>query len=370
MVFLSYSWTNRPVAYRVLEALLEEGIPAWIDEQQLELGAKLLPELLQAVSDCDVYLYFVSTSANESEWVREELQHAITREREGSTLIVPIRLVDEPCPLPSLLAGRVYFELDVARGGPRKLASALSEAREGCRSLTGNLSVTLRLADHGLVHSVDLARNIAPPSCFRVAMLSANYESLAEAYWQVSGVQLPRSTRDDPQFEAGASVVDGFHEECRRIIAELPRLVATYGTRDPSAAHFQYFRHGFQRAARVMLHRLAWNIKYLSHLRERSVPDSLASMRNLPSPFCGHRCDFVESHDGKVTLFGRTAVPNHGHPYLHGIPGPWGLTSPFGDLSAAELGDALGDLAALLFLAKSRNSAELPDPAHLRYGLA
>jgi len=66
MIFLSHSWTNKSAARKIVEALATEGLPCWLDEQQLEDGAELRASLRLAISQSDVYLYLVSNAANES----------------------------------------------------------------------------------------------------------------------------------------------------------------------------------------------------------------------------------------------------------------------------------------------------------------
>jgi len=89
--------------------------------------------------------------------------------------------------------------------------------------------------------------------------------------------------------------------------------------------------------------------------------------RTLPDPFDGHHCQFV----AEGVSFGTTTVPPHGHPFAsRKPPGPWGMTSPFGDMLDADVGTALGNLIALRFLAGTLPAVSMPNPEALRYGLA
>ena len=70
MIFLSHSWKNKPAARKLVEALAEQKVPCWLDEQQLDEGVELRASLRDAISQSDVYLYLISCSANQSEWVQ------------------------------------------------------------------------------------------------------------------------------------------------------------------------------------------------------------------------------------------------------------------------------------------------------------
>jgi hypothetical protein len=374
MIFISYSWTTKPAAYRVLESLLREGVPAWIDDQQLRPGAKLLPSLLKAISDCSVYLYLVSAVANASSWVREELEHALSLEHEGRLRVVPVRLIGEDCELPDVLHGRLLHDLDVSRGGVAKLAAA-TRAERGAQEkpLTCNVSATVMLATHGLEHTLDKARDFVESGRLSILMLDRDYNSMADAYWRVSEVMFPSLSREDSRrLEAASRIVTNVHAQCRRAISEIARLARAYAEREPSSPYYHYFQGGFERAVRVLLHHLSWNTQYLQALRDgRNLDEEFMAQLELPEPYCGHDCDFVEEEDGSVIKFGTAQVPAHGHPYGKDAPlVPWGLSSPFGDILERTVGETLGHVAGLMFLAETRDSSDLPKPKLLRYGLA
>ena len=91
-MFLSHSWQNKPAAHKVVEALATERLPCWLDEQQLDYGAELRAALMSAIAKSDIYLYLVSDAANNSKWVRDELEYAVCLEFDKKLKIVPVRL--------------------------------------------------------------------------------------------------------------------------------------------------------------------------------------------------------------------------------------------------------------------------------------
>ena len=64
-------------------------------------------------------------------------------------------------------------------------------------------------------------------------------------------------------------------------------------------------------------------------------------------------------------------VPKYGHPFPRDVKeiSPWGLSSPFADIPASEVGIVVGEILALRFVARSLPSTEIPPPDSLTYGL-
>jgi len=189
MIFLSHSWANKPIARRMVETLALEGLPSWLDEQQLELGTGLRAALLKAIGNCNVFLYLTSTTANESQWVQDELGHALALEHERKIKIVPVRLSGDTSELPSVLTGRLFHSLSVSEGGgAARLAHAI-KALVGSDAAVpegGRISATVRLLSTGLTHTLDEARSGRNGSDIDVLYLDESYERVDDLYWQVS----------------------------------------------------------------------------------------------------------------------------------------------------------------------------------------
>jgi TIR domain len=198
MIFLSHSWTNKPIARQLVEALARESRPAWVDEQQLDPGAELRAGLRDAIAKSDVYLYLVSEAANDSKWVQDELRFALALEFEQKLKAIPVRLAGDDTPLPALLTGRLYSSLDVAQGGgAARLASELRDVAsavvpEGCQ-----VSATIRLLSTGLSQTLEEARLVANDAQVDALFLNERYERLDALYWTLSEVQLPRSAKGE-----------------------------------------------------------------------------------------------------------------------------------------------------------------------------
>jgi hypothetical protein len=368
MIFLSHSWTNKPIARQLVEALARESRPAWVDEQQLEAGAGLRAGLRDAIAKSDVYLYLVSKAANASPWVQDELQFAIGLEFEKKLKAIPVRLAGDDTPLPTLLAGRIFRSLDVAHGGgAARLANELREdaspvVPEGCR-----VSATVRLLPTGLSHTLDEARGVAHQAEVDALFLNEGYERLDALYWTLSEVKFPPAQGKPAELEYTASVVSEMHQQSRRVITELRELIRRYVGLRPDAPHAGYFGAGYLQAIRVFLHQLAWNCEYLTALRDSvPLPPGFVDRKYLVEPFEGHVCDF---EDGTRDVGGVT-VPPHGHPFADDTPPmPWGMSSPFADMLDGDVGKCLGHVIARRFLVGTLPSTEMLSPETLRYGL-
>ena len=364
MVFLSHSWHDKPVARRVVEEFSAEGIPCWLDEQQLDYGEGLRAALRRAISQSHVYLYLVSEAANESRWVQDELEHAVNLETESGLRIVPVRLTDSKASLPSLLSGRVYASLDPMQGGLAQLAQSLSEIREYDHVPDGSrISATVRLAEHGLVHTLGPAR-VYKADCERHVLLIDNqYESLSKHYWEVSEVKFPPIDTQAIESPDIAETVRSVHTQCRRIIRESMAVCRRFSATDSRSDDCNYFDAGHERILHEMLHRLKSNTKYLRHLRgDEAFDQATLSTRSLPEPFDGPTCDLMS--DGRK--IGSVKVPEYARSDTSMLFGR--LYYPFASVFAWDVGKAICHILARRFMAETIQSTEMPAPDTMTYG--
>lgn len=105
--FVSYSHTDKAYATRLAAHLAENGITCWIDHQ-LDYGAQWPRVIERQIDACAAFIVIMTEQANDSTWVRNELEHARRRRKP----ILPLRL-----------SGDVFFGLydahyvDVRGGG-------------------------------------------------------------------------------------------------------------------------------------------------------------------------------------------------------------------------------------------------------------
>lgn len=370
MIFLSHSWSEKSVARRIVESFAKQGLPVWLDEQQLSAGAPLRSNLLNSIAGSQVYLYLVSEKANNSEWVREELQHALSCERDLDLVVVPVRLAGDDTPLPKPLTGRVHHDLSTQAGGPAKLAHDLSAlpnvkvVSPGAR-IAATVRLVARRVEHTLLETEGL---LGDGTTRQTLILDQAFERLDLRYWRLAETRIPGSTQDSPETLARADrSIDDVHAECRRAINGAGALIAEHAHRRTSVRHRYYYTCAIERALHIFLHRLEWNCRYLESWNGATAFGQEAmEERHLPAPFTGHTCEFVVSGQS----IGKVDVPPHGHPWLKGTKlTPLPLSKPFLDMTEGQVGTAIGDLVARRTLAGTLRTPDLPEPDALLYGL-
>lgn len=109
-VFISHSSQDKRFVRTLKRCLHENDIETWVDEDQLELGDKLIEKLEDALVSSSHLVIVLSKASVESDWVRLELKKAIINQRTGLTnKIIPIKL--KKCEIPEELTDLLYGDL-------------------------------------------------------------------------------------------------------------------------------------------------------------------------------------------------------------------------------------------------------------------
>ncbi len=373
MIYISHSWMNKQTVRRLSEAFELDGVPFWVDEQQLEFGEELRSKLRLAISESAVFLYIVSIEANESKWVQDELDQALGLEFKDRLRIIPVRMANNEDELPPALAGRFYATLEVAGGGVVQLIERLTEIPGHDELPSGHcLSATVRLEKHRIVHTLDQARKLKDRTDelrLRVALVDDNYQALDRMYGELSDVHFPSFRGTQEPVKQALEQVDSIHTKSRKIIREIRSICVKFVSTQRDDPDRSFLDAGYVRAIWILTHRLSWNAEYLKGLRnEFQLDEDFFRSRNLPEVFAGHTCDFVQGGE----KLGSVAVPKNAHPWPNGIEEllPWGLSSPFCDMWPDDVGTAVGEILALRFLAGTVEVVSMPESGTLRYGLS
>lgn len=94
-VFFSHSSSDKPLL-REISGYLPRWISAWIDEDELLIGAGLERSLREAIDvESDYLVLFLRRSTIESEWVRKEVAWAMEREAAINRVFVVVVLLDD-----------------------------------------------------------------------------------------------------------------------------------------------------------------------------------------------------------------------------------------------------------------------------------
>lgn len=94
-LFISHSTADDAFVRELREALADHGQDGWIDSRELRGGDPLWPEIQQAIETAGAFVVLISSASYESEWVSDELAHAIEwQKRPGNEQfrVIPILL--------------------------------------------------------------------------------------------------------------------------------------------------------------------------------------------------------------------------------------------------------------------------------------
>jgi hypothetical protein len=86
-VFISHSSKDALIARQLAHRLSEAGLNVWIPEDKILPGDNWAKKVGQALEESDLMVVLVTPQAFESEWLKEEIQYALTAGRYKGRLI-------------------------------------------------------------------------------------------------------------------------------------------------------------------------------------------------------------------------------------------------------------------------------------------
>jgi hypothetical protein len=91
--FISYSSKDQTFAERLCKDLQGAGVCCWFALGNMKIGAKIRPALDESIRGQDKLLLILSKHSIASQWVEQEVETALARERkEGRIILLPIRV--------------------------------------------------------------------------------------------------------------------------------------------------------------------------------------------------------------------------------------------------------------------------------------
>src|SRR5689334_2600082 len=72
-IFLSYSTKNKDYAYRLVDALRDEGFDVWIDNAELRAGDEWWESIVRALRAAAVFVVIMTPESRNSRWVQREI---------------------------------------------------------------------------------------------------------------------------------------------------------------------------------------------------------------------------------------------------------------------------------------------------------
>lgn len=89
--------------------MAQNGFDIWMDVKNIQLGENIVSAIVDGLNKIDIYMIFISHNSNESPWVTEELNIALTKNiKQQKPRIIPVLLDD--CTMPAVLLGRLYLD--------------------------------------------------------------------------------------------------------------------------------------------------------------------------------------------------------------------------------------------------------------------
>jgi len=93
--FISYSGKNQALAERLYADLQSKGVRCWLATEDLKIGDKTRPAIDEAIRTHEKLLLVLSKHSVESQWVEQEVEGALEKERkQNRTILFPIRIDD------------------------------------------------------------------------------------------------------------------------------------------------------------------------------------------------------------------------------------------------------------------------------------
>jgi uncharacterized membrane protein len=108
-VFISHNSKDKPFVRKLAKALEVRNIKCWVDEAEIRLGESLVQKISEAINKIDLVIAVISNNSVFSNWVRQELDWAMTKEIKGSRIVV-IPIIIQKCDVPFFLANKLYAD--------------------------------------------------------------------------------------------------------------------------------------------------------------------------------------------------------------------------------------------------------------------
>ena len=127
-IFLSHSHKDKLFVRKLSKRLEEHGIQTWLDEIEMQVGDSIITKIGDAIREYRYLGVVISSHSVSSEWVRREVNIALTEEIQARrTKVLP--LLCERCELPAFLVDKIYadFTGDFDEGFNRLLDRLLAD---------------------------------------------------------------------------------------------------------------------------------------------------------------------------------------------------------------------------------------------------
>ncbi|NGP90259.1 toll/interleukin-1 receptor domain-containing protein [Fodinibius halophilus] len=108
-IFLSHSSSDKSFARRLGNVLRGKNFKVWIDEAEIKVGDSLIEKISEGIDSTDYLVVVLSKESCKSEWVKREVNIALTQEiNQKKVKVLPC--VIEECNIPPFLLDKKYAD--------------------------------------------------------------------------------------------------------------------------------------------------------------------------------------------------------------------------------------------------------------------
>jgi hypothetical protein len=132
-VFLSHSHRDKPFVRALARKLSEYGVGVWVDEGELKIGDSLIERISAVIQETPLLIAVLSPTSVKSNWVKEELHLAMTRQIQRRRVKV-LPVMKEVCKVPDFLQGRMYADFTTPYRRQQNFPVLLESIVVHCRS--------------------------------------------------------------------------------------------------------------------------------------------------------------------------------------------------------------------------------------------
>ena len=108
-IFLSHNHKDKPFVRKLAERLNAHGIRTWVDEAEIRVGDSLITKIESAIQEFTYLGVILSPNSVKSQWVKKEVNIALTHEIDGAQVKV-LPLLIESCDIPWFLSDKLYAD--------------------------------------------------------------------------------------------------------------------------------------------------------------------------------------------------------------------------------------------------------------------
>lgn len=108
-VFISHNRTDKPLAREISKRLIGAGHEVWLDQWEMVPGDSLIEKISEGIVASSYLLVLLSKKSVESQWVKKELETALTRQLKQKGITVIPCLVED-CEIPVFLESIMYAD--------------------------------------------------------------------------------------------------------------------------------------------------------------------------------------------------------------------------------------------------------------------